>query len=86
MDAIGEDRNISLSDTAGLGSDASKKVEIYSRRQPKDIFHEEQQQEHEYKKQLQKNFEKMHEVQEDNRINVMQKDIAQKITEIKKIN
>ena len=79
MEAIGEDPDIRLAEGEGRGLRAGKRVEIYSRKS-NELLAQESQQEVEYKKELQRNLEKVNKIQEDTRINVIQKEISEKIS------
>jgi hypothetical protein len=84
MNLIGQDANIKLADEDS--NLATRKVDIYTRKVTKDMFEEEANQEIEYKKDLHKNIEKVQQVQEDNRLNVLNREVTERITEIKKAN
>jgi phosphoribosylaminoimidazole-succinocarboxamide synthase len=82
MKEIGEDPDIKLVDDTM--SEGARNVDMYSRRVTKDLFQEESRQEAELKKDLQRNSEKMNQLNEDNRLNVLNREVSERITEIKK--
>lgn len=82
MKEIGEDPDIKLVDDTMR--EGARNVDMYSRRLTKDLFHEESRQEAELKKDLQRNSEKMNQLNEDNRLNVLNREVSERITEIKK--
>ena len=81
MNSVGEDPDIKLVDTETKGTTATVKAGIYSRKE--EVVKEEEeikQQVNEHKKKIQENIDRTHKVQEDGRINILQRQVNEYVT------